>query len=1058
MSKANLIIGVGGTGKGVIEWLKKKISLESSGVENTSFLCIDSTAEDSVFQLPDGHLIDFGNDKEFYHLKEDPKPVLRTVRGGGTHPFISQWLSKEDAENLPEKTCDPTGGLGQNRVCGRMVMFLEADGISNAINTSVTEMLKKLKQGNVTNQFINIVLIGSEAGGTGSGTFLDIAQLIRNNIGHGNVNIKFIGIVVLPTNFDSVMTRMDTRKFRDARSFAFTRELVRLGYSKPVYIEYSDAVKVKNDYSFDLCMLIGGKNRKVVLGSDAPMYGVCPAIGDFVYALIKDPGDAIRNDLKNALTKMEGNEPSSKFSSVGVSEYIYPEEDVLDTFSFKFIGDLFAKLINSNSSNNNGQSKAEVFLKNALPFTKLVLDYKTGRILPINSPLESREHVISLKNAFLSGEVQNNQYFPEGEPFKNLTESVDYTLHFFHKISNQDVISQTKKQIENYIGSKTSTDVNTVWGWVNYQTKLIEQKFLQDLVSEVKDIFVEPSTGNYKTLKAQPNLLAVAYNLLDSTNKWLDNFKDFIDNKLKDYSDPDKNPVNLQENEIQNIEKRMMEEPSSRYIQEQYIDQSQLFLECQIWSIFLNQVKQLSIDLSSISGHIWNLFGSPTEGWKTKIEEYSAEMEKKYNSKISNRQKMDVPSRTYFPSPRSAAELQLYQDLVIKKNYLDSMLEQMSWEFVVPDDESLYGQYQLLLALPKGFNLQKVENNQYKVVFTDEKVKYRVGVGNIENYINFGKNILKGELNNLDVWDLLRYEYEKIWKPNNKGKELDDFVSEKIDYLRKSSEPFLHLIQNVPAKTFMKTHIIGRFLSNPNPSNNREEIANGFYTKISREEMVEANKNDSDYKNRITALSLEHIIPIYNWSQYNEGEQAFFGWIKSSTLPISIFPEEENASSIELEREEFGRSLKCLHPEIVSFLSDVESLKYLIISLFLGFIPKKKAEDPSKPSIYYVNGHTEGGGIATQINLGPSNDILSVIQNYTNHDNYRLRKAVKELYLEEARKLSDKDAFISELKDLPEAIDKKNFGLDKEREQDLKDVFKVIINETIKKSGVNRNF
>ncbi|NLI56065.1 hypothetical protein GX420_03655, partial [bacterium] len=821
---------------------------------------------------------------------------------------------------------------------------------------------------------------------------------------------------------------------------------VRLYHTQNISIEYTNNIKILNNSGlFDFCFLIDGVNEKIHLETKPPMFGVCPAISDFIYYLIQDPSDTIREGLRDSITKLNDQKTYSKFSNFGISVFEFPDNQVLKTFSYKFTLDLFSKLLGRGNPTNEGETKAEHFMYNSLNFTKMVIDYIKNKSIPIESPLENREKLISLKDVFLSGASEKDQYFPIDQAIKQLSEYVNYTTNFFNRVRNVDVINSCHNEINIYLGEKLSMDINTIWGWINYQSKLIKENFLKLIVNEIKEIFIDKSTGKYRTLQTQPNLLVIAYDFLKLVNDWIIQFKDEILNRLEILKDPKKNPVSIQELDVEKLESSMMANSDSynKYIQNDYIQKAQVLLECKVWDILLNELKNLSNDLAEISGHMWQLFGDPVQGWKNSIENYFDETLNLYNKTIDIRQKYNVPSRKYFPMPKSISENKLYEDIVISRNYLGSVLKEMQWEFVVPDDYNSYKKYQLLLNVPSDFELKNLQEKNFTIIFTQESKRYKVGETNVNEFIDFSKRLLKNEVSALNIWKLIWYEYNYVEKEK---KSEDKYIEEITFILFGASNGFLDMTDKIQTSKEIKSYIIGNLVSYPNPSNEEEIFLDNLIKSIrKRFSVIEA---DSTQNNRIVALNMTHGVPIYNWKNYDKHEIRFFNWVTNpNNFSIVIFPEEKNAVKIEIERKNFGRPLKCLDPEIVSLLTDLDSLKIFIVSLFSGFLDKRKNLERDKPDIYYVKGETKSG---TQFekDLGSEDDFLGLIKEYLKPDNDILREVLRKIYNKKLENMT-KDEISNNLKSIIDKVETISFNLDdKNKEGDLKDVIKVILDIT----------
>ncbi|MBI1329141.1 MAG: hypothetical protein GC166_04460 [Alphaproteobacteria bacterium] len=207
--RPTLFIGLGGTGAAILTALRRRIlqrqwgghRLESlDDFKVASFLYFDTYAGQAKDQetrtsdkdddkdkpqdpiaplvtLREADCIQSGLDPSKY-LKRDP---IRGTAELDSYPYVKAWLPAEELSsiNLEE-------GAGQIRAMSRLLFFDRIRDINSQIssrvrqlrnNLSDTELLRYL--GLETTGKVNVKIIGSAAGGTGSGAFIDAGYLAK---------------------------------------------------------------------------------------------------------------------------------------------------------------------------------------------------------------------------------------------------------------------------------------------------------------------------------------------------------------------------------------------------------------------------------------------------------------------------------------------------------------------------------------------------------------------------------------------------------------------------------------------------------------------------------------------------------------------------------------------------------------------------------------------------------------------------------------------------------------------------------------------------------------
>jgi len=224
--RPTLFIGIGGTGMEVLMRVRRRIlntlwggSGARTRVENLTEFPV---AQFIQFDLDTGAIVDSGRaqseDLQFDQVKftDDEKIVegfdmdkySRDDDALEKYPHIKEWLSLTP-KKIRELGIDPSKGAGQIRAVSRLYLFDKYIKIRDKIRLKMKNLkaglshesqLSALGLRMETSKF-RIVIVGSVAGGTGSGAFLDMGLLARwlakSEVGHADVEL----MLFLPTGY-----------------------------------------------------------------------------------------------------------------------------------------------------------------------------------------------------------------------------------------------------------------------------------------------------------------------------------------------------------------------------------------------------------------------------------------------------------------------------------------------------------------------------------------------------------------------------------------------------------------------------------------------------------------------------------------------------------------------------------------------------------------------------------------------------------------------------------------------------------------------------------------
>jgi hypothetical protein len=235
-----LFIALGGTGAQVLWRIRRRIinNLWGSGtgqsvrIENLTefpfaeFLQIDLSAfetEQGKAEKNDilSNKIKF-KESERLVKKLDLNNYIKSEEALDCYPLIREWFPLS-RKTINELNIDPEKGAGQIRALSRLFFFDKYQEIKGAIRTKCDSLLDNVKSGtaqkrlglNVQTGTLKIVVVASTAGGTGSGSFLDLGYLstiIGNDVANQGVTTNLV--LLLPSGYKGAgLTRTEANTY-----------------------------------------------------------------------------------------------------------------------------------------------------------------------------------------------------------------------------------------------------------------------------------------------------------------------------------------------------------------------------------------------------------------------------------------------------------------------------------------------------------------------------------------------------------------------------------------------------------------------------------------------------------------------------------------------------------------------------------------------------------------------------------------------------------------------------------------------------------------------------
>jgi len=395
MSRPGLIVGLGGTGQWVLTWLKRDLMLSNNGEmpNNVFLLAIDTYTqleadvrrvanerEEEKVELGDVRL----KPEEFIHIGGDSSDLAKRVKHG-EYPNIGRWYQAQRwLDMLSPASFVLDDGAGKIRQFGRMAVFKDVlnEQVGSKIWSALFNAIDQVRQQTSPDNRLEIILVGSFAGGTGSGMFIDVALLLRLLAEKHAPHHILRGFFALPSVFTSA-PQTDML----ARTFAAWRELNRFmvvdsDFQMPIieYVAGKDEYHITpNKRIFDSCYLVDSKRGDKPLAAD-PKYGVHPMVAEVISALLDESaGRFYTNFVSTNLAEEYASTPNlAMYSTIGALTIQVPAHYKQEVATHRFTQEMLLKLLSPRDRTLAAQG-AERLLELAAPDQNLEVGPFPGR-------------------------------------------------------------------------------------------------------------------------------------------------------------------------------------------------------------------------------------------------------------------------------------------------------------------------------------------------------------------------------------------------------------------------------------------------------------------------------------------------------------------------------------------------------------------------------------------------------------------------------------------------------------------------------------------------------
>ena len=355
-----LVVGIGGTGKSIMLDVRQRLSARFGNyreLKTIGFLAFDTDDaidEESASRDPLSEALAFSAAEHVHLTVSDTKMADIRENLHTHHPSLATWLEKESLVHP-----SVVAGAGQIRQIGRLALLANIDKVVPAINDAVNsitsadsrrstlEYLKSIGAEGVEirEKPLRIFTVGSLIGGTGSGMFIDMGYLFRED----TVRAMMAGQRPISTGIFAVPLAGRTRSGVDTRASAYAalRELNHYSDNSSRYkVEYPDGRSFEShEPPYDFTFLVSTQSGRSTLDGPRALVSMVgrrimlEATSEFSQKIASN-----RDNIRKHLAATDERGCNQNFFTFGLSSIEIPLRNFSTSCGARFLSDTIAEL------------------------------------------------------------------------------------------------------------------------------------------------------------------------------------------------------------------------------------------------------------------------------------------------------------------------------------------------------------------------------------------------------------------------------------------------------------------------------------------------------------------------------------------------------------------------------------------------------------------------------------------------------------------------------------------------------------------------------------------
>lgn len=974
MAKRVLAIGVGGSGKAALTILKERLQETYGGVpEGVVLLSYDTDGLRDIDRFAGSQLNPAFDERnrlpEFQHIVSPGgmtmDAVFADIRTGKTAAYMN-WLEHEKLDRmLGPAERDIRGGAQQRRPIGRTAFFLRyANPIYQTLIEAIGRMYGEVDREAPAFQRAEdvekgkrlIFIIGSVAGGTGSGMMIDLANLVRHAV-MSNQNwqsVSVSGIIVMPDAFASYARFMDDPTNLKPNSYAALRELDRFmrvhSSFLPYMVRYAESeqsITWSANQPFDHCYLVDTASRSsgqdFDLGGD-PMKGVFPMVADFVAAHVDNSlGDALATLRSNAGLHYDKT-TGRMYSGFNVMTYLFPVNDVIEGYSLRFARELLAReYLPIVDEKRRGQTRIEAVNEVERSFSNSSVAGKpnpnllqkavaaTRRINPekVDMSWQGLFGMVSLSDTGFAehyGNLSGSLEYLAGNLI--LTRDGDYKKESFEEGATR-LLNFTEQFLDDYLGPQIDPDdpdsrAGGDWDAILNQYRVaLRGRFAEALDAELLDIL----NRRDEFRRLLPARVPYARALVEALKDTLARFKAVLEKEWADLQVETR--IRQVGEEVRNAITWMSETRGERYLpplwtrprqaQEafagQFQERMELVLHQRIYRTVMDTLDSLGAAERDRDGQrsVLDVALNELENWELTFGDVDRIVQARIRTHEANRAEKRVRVRNYLTNPQFEDELYRHPD------HLPAIASRVMGQ--VGEQKGLEWQ-----------RLNELRPLDYKIVSTwGEQANGAEQIA--ATWLAGIKELFQVVRRNVTVAERLLSEFPNHAEFSNRALQVEEpFL--RYNPARNDLAPFVERYVSFSLEG-ARSDDARQFLSNT-----RETLRNqGFNVDASAESLVACTIMEISRGVNLAAVEpFIHCEPEYR-SKVNRGRES-----------IHILPEEQYATELEQQIPTLGETSnqqRMLSPELVIAMGNPDKVRAFTLAAAYGLVYEDLFVDPT---------------------------------------------------------------------------------------------------------------
>lgn len=344
--RPTLVIGLGGAGTRIAVHLKARLDEIFAGANDDDeasykriikFLSFDTASEEMTAPQP--------NNPDVTVRLEPASEVMRISDISLNELMGSREANRAIGAILPQilHTTQIDQGAQQVRRLGRIALFRHFEPVRKKLHETITQLHLINQRGRigvndeyefhvVDRNRLRVFILCSICGGTGSGTFLDMAYLTRYLADEVGItaarNVDVVGMLMLPEAFPEIRTTGAAR----IRANAYGALLDLEYYNQPAeantelyQVDFPGETVSVAGPPFSLCYLVSGSGKPGTLDG---MTRIAPVLAEALYTMVATPlGERLDATLDNVRGSLATyfNNYKAFYSAIGISQLVYPK-------------------------------------------------------------------------------------------------------------------------------------------------------------------------------------------------------------------------------------------------------------------------------------------------------------------------------------------------------------------------------------------------------------------------------------------------------------------------------------------------------------------------------------------------------------------------------------------------------------------------------------------------------------------------------------------------------------------------------------------------------------